>query len=301
MNSYAKPVKNNLVSTINEMSDARDLYVKTPGKDFTRNRKMPFEKCMMQIISMGTGSIGKELLESHGYRGDTATTSAFLQQRDKILPVAFEYALHEFNAKHRNIKKYRGYRLLADDGSSLHIPTNPKDADTFFPHKAGGKGYNLLHLNAMYDLVNRIYVDAIIQPTRKANEQLALTNMVKRSRITDKVILIGDRNFESYNIFATTHAKGWFYVIRVKDRNGGIVETLPQLPDTDEFDVWVNRIITRRRTKATKAHPELYRYARDQTPFHFLPPGSKDEFHMSFRVVRVKLDNGEYESIIIVY
>jgi len=36
------------------------------------------------------------------------------------------------------------------------------------------KGYNLLHLNAMYDLSSRVYVDAIVQPGKKENEVQAL-------------------------------------------------------------------------------------------------------------------------------
>lgn len=297
MNSYADLVKSSLTSIISEMSKVKELFVKTPDKDFTRTRKMPFHKCMLQIITMGGKSIERELLESHNFSSDTPTTSAFVQQRDKILPCAFEYLLHEFNNTNEKIKTFRGYRLLADDGSSLLIPTDPKDSDTYFAHKSGNKGYNLLHLNAMYDLINNIYVDAIIQPGRSPHEQLALTNMVKRSKIEEKTILIADRNFESYNIFANLDAKNRNYVIRVKDQNGGIAETLP-LPDTEEFDVWVKRILTRRRTKAVKAQPLLYRFTPASVPFDFLDVDSKDEFHISFRVVRILLENGEYETLI---
>jgi inorganic pyrophosphatase len=65
----------------------------------------------------------------------------------------------------------------------------------------------------MYDLCNRLYVDAVIQPGRRANEHKALINMVDRSHIKDKVIVIADRNYESYNDFAHIEQKGWNYVI----------------------------------------------------------------------------------------
>lgn len=152
MNNYPNAVKETLSSLIQGMSASPEPYVKTPGKDFTRDRKLPFETVVNLLISMGGNSIYKELLESQGYDVNTATTSAFIQQRDKILPCAFEFLLHEFTQAYTETKKYRGYRLLATDGSDLHIATNPNDPDTFYQNSAGEKGYNLLHLNAMYDL-----------------------------------------------------------------------------------------------------------------------------------------------------
>ena len=51
---------------------------------------------------------------------------------------------------------------------------NPQDADSFYPGANGQKSYNLLHINAMYDLLQHIYVDAIIQKSRKTDESAAL-------------------------------------------------------------------------------------------------------------------------------
>jgi hypothetical protein len=215
MNTIANAKMETLSSLIREMAEDPMLYVKNPCKDFTRNRKLPFESVVHLLISMGGNSIYKELLESSGYDVNTATSSAFIQQRDKILPCAFEFLLHEFNQSHTVIKTYRDYRLLATDGSDLHIPTNPYDSETFFQPKEDRKGYNLLHLNAMYDLCNRFYVDTIIQPGKHKNEHKALVDMVGRSNVKDKVIVIGDRLYESYNNFAHIEQKGWNYLIRV--------------------------------------------------------------------------------------
>ena len=109
MNEYPNIVKGKLATIITEMSETPALFVKTPGKDFTRERKLPFQTVVELLISMGGNSIYKELLESQGYDVNTATSSAFVQQRDKILPFAFEFLLHEFTASHSNIKKYNGY------------------------------------------------------------------------------------------------------------------------------------------------------------------------------------------------
>jgi len=249
MNKYPKRIKNTLLSLISKMSADPEKFVKTPGKDFTRTRKLPFEAVVKLLISMGGNSICKELLEATDYHENTATTSAFVQQRDKILPSAFEFLFREFTETHSNVSKYRGYRLLAADGSDLHSPTNPDDHESYFQNHTGERGYNLLHLNALYDLQNRIYVDALVQPRREWNECKALADMVDRSPINGHVILTADRGYENYNAFAHIEQKGWNYVIRVKDLgSNGILSGL-KLPSGGEFDVCVRRVLTRKQTK----------------------------------------------------
>ena len=298
MNGYPNTVKARLLSLISELSANPSEYVKNPGKDFTRNRKFSFETVMQLLISMGGNSIYKELLESQSYHVNTATASAFVQQREKILPCAFEYLLHEFTDSHTDLKTYQGYRLLAADGSDLHIPTNRKDLDTFFQSNSTAAGYNLLHLNAMYDLCNRIYVDALIQPRREWNEHQALEHMVQRSRIRDDVIVVADRGYESYNNFAHINQKAWKYLIRVKDLgSSGILAGL-RLPSGGEFDVHVQRILTRKQTKEVKNHPNLYRWLPSNVNFDFLPVGSNGFYQISFRVARFKIADDLYETVI---
>jgi len=84
----------------------------------------------------------------------------------------------EFTNAHSVIKKHRGYRLFASDGSDLLFAANPNDADTYYQHTETAKGHNMLHLNVLYDLCNRLYVDSIIQPSKRQNEKRALTDMV---------------------------------------------------------------------------------------------------------------------------
>lgn len=52
---------------------------------------------------------------------------------------------------------------LAIDGSDLHNPTNPKDTDSYLKKINEQRPYNLLHLNALYDVCGKIYTDTIIQ------------------------------------------------------------------------------------------------------------------------------------------
>jgi len=156
-------------------------------------------------------------MEYFKYDINAATSSTFVQQRDKILPEAFEFLFHKFTNAFDKLKTFDGYRLLAVDGSDLNIFHNPENTDSYFQSKPERKGFNQVHINAMYDVCNRLYVDSIIQPGRKENEYRALTDMVDRSEISSNVIVLADRGYESYNVFAHIEKKRWNYVIRVKD------------------------------------------------------------------------------------
>ena len=133
---------------------------------FTQNSgltPLPFEKVVAAILSFQGGTLNRELMDFFDLNSASPTTSAFVQQRAKILPAAFESLFLHFTDRICEQKTYNGYRLFAVDGSDLQIAANPQDADSFYPGANGQKSYNLLHINAMYDLLQHIYVDAIIQ------------------------------------------------------------------------------------------------------------------------------------------
>ena len=56
MNYTPKTIKRALKKCITEISTAPELYAVNPGKDFTRNRKLPFESILKSVLSM-TGRI----------------------------------------------------------------------------------------------------------------------------------------------------------------------------------------------------------------------------------------------------
>lgn len=121
MINYPSYVKNKLTGIIKEMAASPELFVKNPGLDFIRNRKLTFESVVQLLLSMGGNSIYKELLDYFEYDTETASSSGFIQQRDKILPIALEFLLNEFTNSFNDYKTYNGYRLLAVDGSDLNI------------------------------------------------------------------------------------------------------------------------------------------------------------------------------------
>ena len=296
MKINATVVKDKLKSIINVMSENKDKYVKNPLKDFTRNRKITFESLLMMNISMGKSTITKELMEWYEYDVKMPTTSAFIQQRDKILPSAYEELFYTFTNSFEKKKKFEGYRLLAVDGSDLHIPTNKNDADSYFETKRTAKDYNLLHLNALYDLCNKNYEMMVVQPRRISNENRALISMMENANTTSDDIFTLDRGYESYNNIAHFSNKNLKYIIRIKDKKGIISKI--KTPNTDEFDINITLLLTRKQTKEIKSNPEKFRFLPSNVNFDFLEKGSSEFFEINFRVVRFKLTEDTYETLI---
>ena len=61
------------------------------------------------------------------------------------------------------------------------------------------------------------------------NEHKALVSMIDDSAISDKVILITDRGYESFNNIAHCQEKNWNYIIRSKESYGIKFEAPPSL------------------------------------------------------------------------
>ena len=301
--------KNKLMESINEVKENLGQYVKNPGHDLTRNRKLPFEKLVTSLLAMEGRTLSNELLDSFGCSLDTASSAAFVQQRSKLSPEAFEDLFHRFYKKtSAGHKLYKGYRLLAIDGSDIQIATNPSDTDSFIQTREDCKPYNLLHLNAMYDILERTYADAIVQKFRLSNESRALTDMVDRSGITQPVIIMADRGYESYNNLAHIQEKSWKFLIRIKDigvYKTGILHGFT-LPESDEFDMDITLNITRKQTNEIKElikHRNSYRWIPSKATFDYLPVknrkcGPVKMYELKFRLVRFRLTENTYEVIV---
>lgn len=294
--NFADQLKALLDSVISNAATKRDLLV-NPQTDFIRDRKLPLEVMLKIIISMQGGSINRELYDYD--KSIDATSSAFVQQRDKITPAMFRYIFQEFNHTCNDTKTYRGYRLLAVDGSDVNIAYNP-DSETYMPNGDNNKGFNQFHINAIYDVLNKTYFDCIVQPKPKYNEPGACTQMV-RANTFDKTILLADRGYGSLNLLETIHrTDNLDYLFRVKNDWLTEIKTLP-LKELDK------EITFELRTSATNEDKELF----DAGKAKWISGKSKvgkdkkhvsweyeSPFKMTLRIVRFKITDGTYETIV---
>lgn len=91
--TYETPelLKKNLSRIISDMDDCSELFIKQPGIDFSRNRKLSFSQTIEFFLSMNGNSIRKEWLDFWNYNPSTASISVFFQQRVKILSETMDF------------------------------------------------------------------------------------------------------------------------------------------------------------------------------------------------------------------
>ena len=90
METYIEKIRTTLYDLIDEMSEHYWLYVSEPERNFSRERKLPFEKVLAMLVSMGGGSLRNELIDYFHCSADMASAPAFTQRRAQLLPEALE-------------------------------------------------------------------------------------------------------------------------------------------------------------------------------------------------------------------
>lgn len=300
-----KEVVTKFDSELIKLDSIKSEFCIHPEKDFTRNRKITFISTIKSILSFGGGTLTNELLKINKFATDTPTSSAFVQQRDKITPKAFSALFSMINQAFDQDIRYKDYRLMAVDGSHIHVPTNPQDIDSFVKCTENERPHNEFHLNAMFDILQKFYTDAVVQKYRTQNEDKAMIEMIERATY-QKAIAICDRGYESYNNMAHLQESNWKYIIRIKEPGGyGIADGL-QLPESTEFDLSVNLSITRRKNKETKellTNKNQYRYIPHKVKFDYLSTKFKRtdpaEFYtLNFRIVRIEIKENTFEMLV---
>jgi len=301
MKNTVLTLRERLFSIIRRLGEEPARYARNPNRDFTRKRTLTPAVLIQLIVTMDEKSVWKGLLRHFRRRIDTPSASAFVQQRQKLLPSALEDLFHRFSDHLRPQKKFRGYRLLAADGSSLKSGAYSADKDAYRPGTERQHGWNLFHINALFDIENGIYTDVIVQKEHTKHESMALREMAERSAIAAPVILLADRNYEAYNNFACLEKRGWKYLIRIKDRDRKNAYGV-KLPDEPEFDLPVRMTLGRLTPQQLRQHdipvPEYYYRLPNSIPFDYLDAESTDFYEFSARIVRLMLKDGRAQLLI---
>lgn len=294
-------VKSSLLATVNEIAADPEKYAVNPGKDFTRNRKMGFHETIMMLLTMEGDCIKEELYRFFGRNTEAPSKTAFYRQRRKLNGQALANLLHAFNAKlSKNL--YNGkYQFIACDGSAVDIFRNPDDPDTFFePNGKSTRGFNQIHINAFYSILDRRFTDIVVQPGRKRNEYAAFCQLVDSvGRDDPPTVFFADMGYASYNNFAHVVENGHYFLIRCNDRRLSGILGLP-VYDLGEMECRVDRILTRTQSQKLRSRPELsdqYRYICKAVPMDYLGD-NRPEYDISLRIVRFEIEPGSFENIV---
>lgn len=196
--------------------------------DFTRIRKLPFEKLVLLIAKLCKKTLSIELENFFGEMGSSlpCSVSAFTQQRIKLEPSFFIYwniVLWGSYYRYYNntVRRWKGYRIIAADGSSVSLINNPA-LSTYF---GGQSNQNTNFIAAKtfyhYDVLNELVLMAQIKPYRYGEHAMACESV---ESLDEDMVAIYDRYFSNYKMVALHlwQEKEKKFVIRAQERQNMI-------------------------------------------------------------------------------
>ena len=291
-------VKNCLFSSIDSLLDDRRSFLANPETDFTRqSKKISFAQTILFPMIAGNDTL-QNLMIDFFIDASIPYPSAMIQRRSKIKPSAFLRLFYRFTQKIPALKTFHGNRLIAMDGTRLNLPYNPSDPDTFIKSIKDRKGINQMHLNAMYDILNDVFVDFELQSIHQMDEKNAFCRLLKNQVGSPKSIFIADRGYAAYNIFAHAIHNNQLFLIRLPDTFAkGICTDQDHWLEGDTVDAEVTIHVGRKKT-AANFQLGNYHYIPKKGHYDFIEAGSDAVDTLKLRVLKFCLVNGTEEYIV---
>lgn len=266
MNQFFYQITRKASDLINS-DDYRERNI-TRQTAFTRNRKLSFPVMIVLLLNFLTRTMQIELDDFFANVLDAGTDSvtkqAFFKARKNILPDAFKELFlmtRDMVLNKNKIKRHKGYRILAIDGSELRLDKTKENKDIFLPRNHSPENKTNAEISLLYDVISHYVIDAQIGSIGVCEREYAKKNLAYFSSVCDeKDIVIFDRGYPSRDMIATLTGMGCKYLMR--------------LPDSS--------------FKGVKENPS--------NDFRITVPTKTDTY--SVRVVRVILKSGEVETLI---
>jgi hypothetical protein len=204
-------------------------FRKSP-EDFTRNRKLPFERLVLLIVKLCKKTLSIELEKFFDELGDAngCSVSAFTQQRIKLKSSFFclwnRVLWSSFYYYSRSdIRQWKSFRVIGADGSNVSLVNTPA-LNSYF---GGASNQSCSFVQAKtfyhYDVLNQLVLYSKIAPYRYGEVPMAYDAI---EHLEEDMLVIYDRNFCSYKMFALHlwAEREIKFVIRGKDNHKMIRE-----------------------------------------------------------------------------
>ena len=190
-------------------SNAFKERYRTCEKAFTRNRTLTFPIVILFLLNLVKRGLQDELDEFFkAFTGDKVATrvvtkSAFCQARRKLDYRAFielNQAQVDYFYQENEPYLWHGFRLLAIDGSMADLPQNEAVKDHFGVwHPRSGGTCAKARLSQLFDVLNKVTVDALIAPKAEDERSLAASHL---THVQGGDLLLMDRGYPAFWLFA---------------------------------------------------------------------------------------------------
>jgi hypothetical protein len=196
-------------------------------QDFTRQRQLTFPLLMLFLLQQTLKSIQRHLHEfldelAQGQIFEPLTSGAVTHARAKLKESAFtelnrECVLPTVYGPEHPIQRWRGHRLIGVDSSLVRLPESQELGQTFGwkeasnQHGSTGTRYPEARLSVVYDLLNRIGLDARLEPSTVGEVALALQQL---EHLQPGDAEVNDRGFTGYLYLASVAQRGRHFIAR---------------------------------------------------------------------------------------
>jgi hypothetical protein len=265
-----------ILSEVKRLMESEDFIArhKTREDAFTRTRKLSAQDIIRFVLGLkGT----TQPFEIARYFSETKQTpvsaGSMTKARTKLSWSAFGELLRLSGEIVPTPCRFQGYRLIAFDGMQGDLPRTEELLAKYPPEK--GVRIPKFHAVSAYDVLNKIFLDAVFLPAPCDEREAALSFIRSLSLSADDIVTF-DRGFPSIRLIQTLEEMGISYVIRV---NRSFITEVRDFIESDVADEIIDVHYTKRRAAASKVQ-------------------CKTPWDSSIRVVKIPLPNGDEEILL---
>lgn len=210
-------------------------YARQRPEDFTRNRKMPFTDLLLFMINLVRGSTQIALNRFFQTKGSEIemTQQSFSEARKKLRWEACRALMDTVVKAYYQLTEYirwRGYRVLAVDGSKQQLPS---DSELRILYGTAGRGDTAVTAqgSALFDVLNDIIIDARLEPMSTDERSLAYQHMeyLRSLPSFSRELVLFDRGYASFDLIQSmaNGAKPITFVFRLRSKFRTDIDKLP--------------------------------------------------------------------------
>lgn len=152
-------------------------------EDFIRSCIVNFPILILLILNLMRRSLQVELNNFGKFMYlPIISKQAFSAARKKLLPTAFvelnKILIREFYCGNE-FKKFRNYRLIVVDGSTLQLPEGDSIREKYGACSNQKEGMSMARISHAYDPLNGITLNAIIKPYKTCEREIVFNHILE--------------------------------------------------------------------------------------------------------------------------
>ena len=211
---------------------------------FSRTRKLAFTDIIHFLLTLPQKSLSislGEFFENMNLPFNKVSKQAFSKARQKIESNALKHLFSlttDIDRFYNDIKTWRGYRILAIDGTLIQLPNTPENKDYFGSSLNQFGGVAQARSSALYDVLNDLIIDVLFE-NRGIGEKPQAEKLISSFIQTEgfkkhKNIIIFDRGYSSRKIYRLFEENEGYFVMRSGQKNG-VLKVISQAPLGDHI------------------------------------------------------------------